>query len=332
MSIDPQMQAVLDAFAEFHAPPPNTVSVEVARAGPTPADAVKKLLISKGKDPAPQAVGSVRDLKIPGPAGDIQARCYVPAGDGPFPVLVYFHGGGWVIANLDTYDSSARALSAAAECIVVSSHYRQAPEHPYPAAHEDAVAATRWVMANAEKLGGDPARVAIAGESAGGNLATTTCLECIQQGWPVPIHQLLVYPIAGASFDTPSYREHADAKPLSRDMMIWFWDQYVPNEAMRGEPYASPLHADLTGMPPATVVTAEIDPLCSEGEAYADRLRAAGVAVNARRFEGVTHEFFGMAAVVDKAGDAVMFAAGDLRRAFGLPEISRVPAAPMAVT
>ena len=111
MSIDPQMQAVLDAFAEFHAPPPNTVSVEVARAGPTPADAVKKLLISKGKDPAPQAVGSVRDLKIPGPAGDIQARCYVPAGDGPFPVLVYFHGGGWVIANLDTYDSSARAPS-----------------------------------------------------------------------------------------------------------------------------------------------------------------------------------------------------------------------------
>lgn len=321
MSADPQMQAVLDAFAAFNAPSPNTVPVEVARRGPTPADAVKVVLVAQGQV-APQPTGTARDLTIPGPAGDIQARCYVPDGDGPFATLVYFHGGGWVIADLDTYDSSARALSAAAGCIVVSCHYRQAPEHPYPAAHEDAVAATRWVMQHATELGGDPARVAIAGESAGGNLATTTCLEFVQQGWPTPIHQLLVYPVVDAAFDTPSYTEHAQAKPLGRDMMMWFWDNYAPDEAMRREWHASPLHADLAGLPPATVVTAEIDPLCSEGEAYAGLLREAGVDVRARRFEGVTHEFFGMGAVVDKAKEAVEFAAAGLRESFDQPEPS----------
>lgn len=316
MSPDPQMEAVLDAFAAFNAPAPNTVPVETARRGPTPADAVKTVLIAQGKDPAPQAVGTVRDLMIPGPAGDIEARCYVPEGQGPFPVLVYFHGGGWVIADLDTYDSSARALSVAAGCIVVSSHYRQAPEHPYPAAHEDAVAATRWVMHHAAELGGDPDRVAIAGESAGGNLATTTCLEFVQQGWPTPIHQLLVYPVVDAAFDTPSYVEHAQAKPLNRDMMMWFWDNYVPDTSMRREWHASPLHADLAGLPPATIVLAEIDPLRSEGEAYADRLRDAGVDVRLQRFDGVTHEFFGMGAALDKAKDAVEFAAARLRDRF----------------
>ena len=214
MSTDPQMQTVLDALASFGAPAPNTLPAAEARRGPTPADAVKKVLVGKGKGTTPEPVGSVRDLAIPGPAGEIQARCYTPVGDGPFPVLTYFHGGGWVIADLDTYDSSARALANAAECIVVSCHYRQAPEHPYPAAHEDAVAATRWVMAHAAEIGGDSDRVAIAGESAGGNLATTTCLEFIKQGWAVPVHQLLVYPVVDAAFDTPSYVENADAKPL----------------------------------------------------------------------------------------------------------------------
>lgn len=316
MSTDPQMQTVLDALASFGAPAPNTLPAAEARRGPTPTDAVKKVLLGKGKDTTPEPVGSVRDLAIPAPAGEIQARCYTPVGDGPFPVLTYFHGGGWVIADLDTYDSSARALANAAECIVVSCHYRQAPEHPYPAAHEDAVAATRWVMAHAAEIGGDPDRVAIAGESAGGNLATTTCLEFIKQGWAVPVHQLLVYPVVDAAFDTPSYVENADAKPLGRAMMQWFWDQYAPEAAMRREAHAAPLHADLTGLPPTTVITAEIDPLCSEGEAYADRLRQAGIEVNARRFDGVAHEFFGMGAVVDQAREAVDFGAADLRRAF----------------
>lgn len=316
MSIDPQMQAVLDALASFNSPPANTLTAAAARRGLTPADAVKKVLASQGMDTTPEPVGTVRDIEIPGPAGGIPARCYTPAGDGPFPVLVYFHGGGWVIADLDTYDSSARALANAAKCIVVSCHYRQAPENPYPAAHEDAVAATRWITENAAELGGDQNQIAIAGESAGGNLATTTCLEFLKQGWPLPVHQLLVYPVVDAAFDTPSYTQNADAKPLGRDLMQWFWDSYAPDRELRREPHATPLHAELRGLPSATVITAEIDPLCSEGEAYADRLRQAGVEVHARRFDGVAHEFFGMGAVVDQATEAVEFAAADLRRAF----------------
>ena len=322
MSVDPQMQAVLDALASFDAPAPNTLPAAEARRGPSPADAVLKVLASQARGSAPEPVADVRDFVIPGPAGNILARGYTPAGAGPFPVLVYFHGGGWVIADLDTYDSSARALSNAAECIVVSCHYRQAPEHPYPAAHEDAVAATRWIMAHAAALGGDPDRVAIGGESAGGNLATTTCLEFIKHGWPLPLHQLLVYPVVDADFETPSYVANADAKPLGRELMQWFWDQYAPDPALRREAHATPLHAELSGLPPATVITAEIDPLCSEGEAYAEAMKLAGVEVHARRFSGVAHEFFGMGAVVDQANEAVELGAADLRRAF-----SRVPVA-----
>ena len=317
MTINPQMQSVLDSYAEFRAPPPNELAAALARRGPSMADAVKQLIAAKGMDPAPEAVGGVADRTIPGPAGDLPARVYTPAGHGPFPIVVYFHGGGWVIADLDTYDSSARAMTNATEAIVVSVHYRQAPEHPYPAAHEDAVAATRWVMDHAADLGGAPGRVAIAGESAGGNLATTTCLEFRDHGWPMPVHQLLVYPVVDHRFDTPSYREHAAAKPLNRAMMAWFWDQYAPDEQLRAEPQASPLGADLRGLPPVTIVAAEIDPLASEGQAYAEKLRAAGVTVNYRMYEGVTHEFFGMGAVVDAARTAVEFAAMDLRKALG---------------
>jgi len=288
--------------------------------------AVTRLLEENGLDAAPMAVAAHRELTIPTDAGDLAARCYVPSlTDEPLPVLVYFHGGGWVIADLDTYDSSARALCVAAGSIVVSVHYRQAPEDPYPAAHTDAVAATRWVMAHASELGGDPARVAIAGESAGGNLATTTCLELRDRGWPLPVHQLLVYPVVDASFDTPSYREHATAKPLGRELMQWFWDQYAPDSALRAEPHASPLRTDLAGLPPATIVLAEIDPLRSEGEAYAAKLQAAGVDVDLRLFSGVAHEFFGMGAVLAEAREAVAFAAAGLRRAFGTDEESAGP-------
>ena len=172
-------------------------------------------------------------------------------------------------------------------------------------------------MDHAADLGGVPGRVAIAGESAAGNLATTTCLEFRDHGWSMPVHQLLVYPVVDHMFDTQSYREHAEAKPLSRATMVWFWDQYAPDGRMRAEPHASPLGADLRGLPPATIVAAEVDPLTSEGQAYAEKLRAAGVTVDYRLFDGVTHEFFGMGAVVDQARAAVEFAATDLRKALG---------------
>ncbi|MEH2255845.1 alpha/beta hydrolase [Nostoc sp.] len=313
---DAQMKAVLDELTSFNAPPTEKLSPMNARNNPTVADAVMGVL-AKRRKPAVEMVGDVNHQLIPGPGGDLLARIYLPKGKGPFPVLVYFHGGGWVIANLDTYDSSCRALTNAANCMVVSVAYRQAPEHKFPAAAEDAYAATQWVMANAARINGDPKRVAVGGESAGGNLAAVTCLMARDRGGKIPVHQMLIYPITNYAFDTPSYQENANAKPLNKAMMIWFWSQYLNSQSDGNNPYASPLRAEnLRGLPPATVITAEIDPLRSEGEAYAKRLREAGSSVKAINYNGVTHEFFGTGAVVDKAKQAVKEAAAGLRSGF----------------
>lgn len=314
---DAQMKAVLDELAAFNAPPSEQLSPENARNNPTAADAVMGVLAKQGK-PAVEMVGDVSHQLIPGPGGDLLARLYLPQGSGPFPVLVYFHGGGWVIANLDTYDASCRALTKAANCMVVSVAYRQAPEHKFPAAAEDAYAATQWVMANAAQLKGDPRRVAVGGESAGGNLAAVTCLMARDRRGKMPVHQMLIYPVTNYAFDTPSYQENANAKPLNKAMMQWFWGHYLKNESDGNNPYASPLKAEsLRGLPPATVVTADIDPLRDEGQAYAQRLREANVAVRATNYAKVTHEFFGMGAVVNKARQAVQAAATGLRSSFG---------------
>ncbi|MEH2245547.1 alpha/beta hydrolase [Nostoc sp.] len=313
---DTQMKAVLDELTSFNAPPIEKLSPMNARNNPTVADAVIGVL-AKRRKPAVEMVGDVNHQLIPGPGGDLLARIYLPKGKGPFPVLVYFHGGGWVIANLDTYDSSCRALTNAANCMVVSVAYRQAPESKFPAAAEDAYAATQWVMANAARINGDPQRVAVGGESAGGNLAAVTCLMARDRGGKIPVHQMLIYPVTNYAFDTPSYQENANAKPLNKAMMIWFWKQYLNSESDGSNPYASPLRAEnLRGLPPATVITAEIDPLRSEGEAYAKRLREAGSPVKATNYNGVTHEFFGTGAVVDKAKQAVREAAAGLRSGF----------------
>lgn len=311
-----QMAAVLKELGSMNPPPPDKQEPRVARDEPSPADAVASLLSKRGK-PTVMAVGDVGHKVIPGPGGDLLLRLYVPKGKGPFPVVVYFHGGGWVIANLNTYDASCRAITNMAKSMVVSVAYRQAPEHKFPAAHDDAYAAAKWVMANAASIGGDPRRVAIMGESAGGNLAAATCLRMKEQHDRLPVAQILVYPIAGYDFDTPSYRENADAKPLNKPMMMWFFKQYLRTPEDGRSPYISLVHANnLSGLPPATVVTAEIDPLRSEGEMYAKRLRDAGVRVSARRYAGVTHEFFGMGAVVKEAKDAEMYVAASLRTAF----------------
>lgn len=313
---DAQMKAVLDELAAFNAPPLEKQSPMNARNNPTLADAVMGVLAKRGK-PALEMVGDVSHQLIPGPGGDLLARIYKPKGNGPFPILVYFHGGGWVIATLDTYDSSCRALTNAANCMVVSVAYRQAPEHKFPAAAEDAYAATQWVMSNAAQLNGDPRRVAVGGESAGGNLAAVTCLMARDRGGKMPVYQMLIYPVTNYAFDTPSYQENANAKPLNKAMMRWFWSHYLKNESDGSNPYASPLRAEnLRGLPPATLITAEIDPLRSEGQAYAQRLRAAGVPVKASNYNGVTHEFFGAGAVVSKAKLAVSEAANGLRSGF----------------
>ncbi len=309
-TLDPQMQEVLDAFEELDPEPIEQLEPEEARKQPTPADAVERVLEKRGESTEPEAVAEVEDRMIPGAVDAIPVRIYTPMGDGPFPVLVYFHGGGFVIADLDVYDSSARALANAAECIVVSSHYRLAPEHPWSAAHEDAFAAYGWVLGNLESIGGDT-RIAIAGESAGGNLACATVLRAREEGVPLPAHQLLVYPIVDGDLSKPAFSEHATAKPLNTDMMAWFSEHYSPDE---NDPYYALTKADLQGLPATTIVNAEVDPLRDDGKLLAAKLGAAGVDVEHRNYEGVTHEFFGMGAVVPKAKEAVEFAAKRLAR------------------
>lgn len=313
------MRHVLEHLEALGPRPIETLSAEEARRQPTPAEAVMALLRRHGKSVEPEAVGSVVERTIPGAGGDIPVRIYAPEGRGPFPVVVYTHGGGWVIATNDTYDASARALTNAAEAIVISVEYRKAPEHKFPAAHEDAFAAYRWALENAASVGGDPERIAVAGESAGGNLALGTALLARERGLQMPAHVLAVYPIASGTTESPSYRENADARPLNRPMMAWFLSHYLRTPQDAAHPLISLVNADLRGLPPTTIVNAEIDPLRSEGEQLAQRLRDAGVEVDHHVYSGVTHEFFGMGAVVGDAKKAVKQAAAGLRSGFAAP-------------
>ncbi|MDQ2967316.1 MAG: alpha/beta hydrolase [Actinomycetota bacterium] len=317
-TLDPQMQEVLAALAALDPKPIEMLDPTEARKQPTPADAVRRVLEERGQSTEPEAVADADDRKInnAGSArplvGKNPIRVYTPIGDGPFPVLLYFHGGGFVIADLDVYDSSPRALANAMNAIVVSAHYRQGPEDPYPAAHDDAFAAYDWTVEHMEELGGD-GRFAIAGESAGGNLALSTTLRAKEAGMPLPLHQLLVYPIADGDLSKPAFTEYADAKPLNTPMMEWFGKHYAPDQK---DPYFAVSEADLSGLSPTTIVTAEVDPLRDDGKLLAERLKAANVDVEHGHFMGVTHEFFGMGAAVDKAKEAVEYAATRLTRSF----------------
>ena len=315
-----QMQAVLDELNELGPKPLETLTAEEARIQPTPADAVKALLKKKQgntSDSKPEEVGNIENKSIDGSGGPIAIRIYTPKGNGPFPVIVYYHGGGWVIADLDTYDSSPRALVNATNAIVVSSHYRQGPEHKFPAAHDDALTAYKWTLENAKTLNGDPKRIALVGESAGGNLAASVSVLAREHHMPLPIYQVLVYPIAGYDFETLSYIENAKAKPLSREAMKWFFKQYL-NSPADGKNHLITLanEKNLKGLPPTTIITDQIDPLRSEGKDYADKLQAAGVKVRYKNYDSVTHEFFGMGAVIDKAKQAQHYAAEGLKEAF----------------
>ncbi|WP_198938060.1 alpha/beta hydrolase [Alkanindiges hydrocarboniclasticus] len=331
LKTDPQMQAILDQLSRFNAPSLEKLSAENARNNPTLKNAVEEMAaesaVIRSKNlvmpSMPEPVARIEHILIPTDYGEVLASVFTPEGDGPFPVIIYFHGGGWVIANLDVYEPSCRRLCNAADSIVVSVAYRQAPEHKFPAAVDDAYAALQWVLENASSLNGDPLRVAVAGESAGGNLATVSCLRAKDEGGLMPVAQLLVYPVTDSQMNSPSYTEQANAKPLNAAMMQWFWGHYLNHMSEGEHAYASPLRApDLTGLPPTTVVTAELDPLRDEGEAYAQRLADAGVQVSTRRYEGVTHEFFGLAGAVGKAKDAVDFAVGNLRKIFNTDDNS----------
>jgi acetyl esterase len=327
MNLDSDMQAVIDQYAKFNAPALEKLSPENARNNPTLKNAVEEMAagsaltrtLNVARPSLPEQVEAIRHLLIPGPKDDILARVYYPSEDRNLPVIVYFHGGGWVIANLDVYEPSCRALSNAAEAIVVSVAYRQAPEHKCPAAVEDAYAATNWIMENAAQLGGDPSRVALAGESAGGNLATVACQIVKENGGRMPVAQLLIYPVTDARGGYRSYEENVNSAPLKTSMMSWFLKHYLKTDLQKLEKYVSPILAeDLSGLPPAIVITAEFDPLRDEGEAYAAKLAAAGVSVMAKRFDGVSHEFFGLTGTVGKAKEALDFAVEGLKKVFEL--------------
>jgi acetyl esterase len=311
MALDPQARAVLDQMAEMGGKPINELSVEEAR------QASEALAAMQG---APEAIAGVEDRTLPGPDAGIPVRIYVPFGKGPFPVLIYFHGGGWVIGDIASSDGLCRTLANASGCIVVSVGYRLAPEHPFPAAADDAYHAMLWVSENASGFGGDPSRIAVCGDSAGGNLAAVVALIARDRGKPAIRYQLLIYPVTDAACDTPSYEENAEGYFLTKDAMQWFWKHYVQNSADRSHRYASPLRAaSFEGLPPALVITAEFDPLRDEGEQYAERLRAAGTPVTLRRYNGMIHGFFAMGAVIDQGKLAIQHAAAALRAALGAP-------------
>jgi acetyl esterase len=299
MPLDPKVKVLLDLAAD--APPIGTVPVEVMR-GEAPSQMAA--LFRMGLVSLP--VAAVEDLNIPGPDGDLRVRVYTPGGRGPYPVVVFFHGGGWVLGDLDTHDPMCRALCSGAECVVVSVDYRLAPEHRFPAAPDDALAATRWVAAHAAEIGGDQARMALAGDSAGGNLAAATTLRIRDESGPALRGQLLIYPSLGyPSPPTPSYIENAEGFGMTRESATWFWDQYLGDRTQATNPLAAPLLApDLRGLPPALVITAEYDVLRDEGERYVERLRAAGVPARFSRYERVHHRFAEMLGILDQAAQA----------------------------
>lgn len=313
---DSDMQTVLNKFASFDAKAVEKITAVEARQQPTIADAVKGVLADEKRDSTPTALVpgvTTRDITVPGAAGALPATVYTPEGKGPFPVVLYFHGGGWVFADRKVYDGGARGISKQANAVVVSVDYRRAPENKFPAAHDDALAAYRWLSKNASAVNGDAKRLALAGESAGGNLAVATAVAAHKAGLTEPKHVLSVYPVAQSNTETESYRKYADAMPLNRPMMLWFIDNVTKGPADVKDTRIDLVHADLKGLPPVTVINAEIDPLRDDGAELEKALRTAGVSVERKVYPGVTHEFFGTAAVVKKAEEAQMYAGERLK-------------------
>lgn len=316
---DSDMKEVLTQLDTLGGQPVSTLEPGLARRQPTPANAVNKVLQKSAKPITPLAMARVDERLIPGAKGAIAARVYTPIVDAKkaLPVIAYWHGGGFVLADLDVYDASARALADAADAIVVSLDYRRAPENKFPAAHEDAFAGYQWVLKNAESFGGDPKRVAVAGESAGGNLAANVSIKARDEKVQPPVHQLLIYPVAQTDTNTESYAQWANASPLDKASMGWFVKNYTNQPEDLQDARLNLVSAKLDHLPKTTIVLAEIDPLRSDGEALAKKLKAAGVDVETKLYEGVTHEFFGMGAVVADAKSAQEYAGGRLKDAFG---------------
>jgi acetyl esterase len=311
MPLDPQLQAMRDQREQDRVPPLYAMSLADARA----AD----LASIKEGGGEPEPVREVTDLTIPGPAGELPLRLYRPASGRPLPVLCYFFGGGWVLGTIDTADGVSRGLANASGALVVVAGYRLAPEHPFPAAVDDCYAALRWVADHAGEIGADPGRIAVGGDSAGGNLAAAVALRA-RDGGPPLAGQLLVYPNTDQLADDESMRAAEDPFLFNRHSVAWYRRHYLADPGDAASPLASPLRAEsLAGLPPALVITAEYDPLRDQGEAYARRLAADGVPVELSRYPGMAHGFFTMTATVDASRTANAQAAKRLREWFSLP-------------
>lgn len=308
MALDPQAKAVLEKMAAAGGASMHTM---------TPVEA-RQVYRSMRNREVSEEVGSVNDERIPGPLGDIPIRIYKPVHNhnSKLPILVYYHGGGWVIGDLDTHDSVCRTLTNEAECIVVSVDYRLGPEHKFPAAVEDSFAALEWVAEHAESFGGDRERIAVGGDSAGGNLATVVSIMAKEKQAPNIVFQLLIYPSTGVG-QTKSYEENGEGLFLTKDLMKWFRKHYMNSPSDAKNPYFSPyLYEDVSGLPPALIMTAEYDPLRDDGKAYADKLKAAGVEVEYVDYPGMIHGFVTLANVIDKGQQALKDAAEALKKVF----------------
>ena len=310
MPLDPEVTSYLAAAAAAGLPPFESLTPAEARAN-------SERLVTAFAGPT-LPVSRVEDITIPGPGGPIPARVYSARTDGQLePVVAYFHGGGWVVGSLETHDVVGRSLATAAGCLVVAVDYRLAPENPYPAAIDDCWAAVEWLSEHAQEVGGDPSRLAVCGDSAGGNLAAAVALRARDRRLQIAAQQL-VYPVLDHDLETSTYRANATGMGLTRSAMQAYWDHYVPDRRRRAEPDASPLRAeDVSGVAPALVVVCEFDPLLDEGVAYARRLEAAGVPVELSRYDGMIHGFIRMPAVFTRTARLHQELADHLRRAFG---------------
>ena len=304
MPLDPQAQVIVDFMA----------SIGFTFDGATPEEL--RAGMSAGATPSPIAMSSITDRTIPGPAGAIPIRIYRPSTDADLPVVTFFHGGGWVVGDLESHDHCCRVIASKAECVVVAVDYRLAPEAKFPAAIDDAWAATEWVVANADELGVDASRLAVAGDSAGGNLAAVVANMSRDHEHVEIIQQVLIYPVTDGSCDRPSMTENAEGYFLTRSAMDWFHDHYTATVADLEDPRYSPILSDLAGAPSAVVVTAGFDPLRDQGNAYAAKLVEAGVEVDHVEYEGMIHGFFSMDEAIDVAADAQDQVAAALKAAF----------------
>lgn len=314
-----EMEKVLKEFDRKGGIPIEKLSVKEARMQPTMTDAARSV-IANSRDANTELLEllEVKDISVPGGSGLISARVYRPytKSKGPLPVVVFFHGGGFVLADNDSYDNTPRSLANIAKALIISVEYRKAPEFKFPAAHEDAYAAYKWVVNNASFFKGDSRFVAVAGEGEGGNLALNVAIRARDEKFQMPSHELLIYPLAGNNMNTPSYKKYGDSKPLSKSMINWYLDNYLNSPSERNDPRINLMNANLLGLNPCTIITAQVDPLRSDGEELAKKMKKQGVSVRYKNYEGVTHEFFGMAPILKDARSAQEFSASRLKMSF----------------